>query len=184
MTIKVQGCLCQPSGPDGEGQAEGQARSTRSEPLHVAQLSLVLEVAPVVVQVAASGLDWPAIIASISTGVAAVAGIGGTLWQANHGSKHYDKRAQLNEKRRIYAAFLVDINEVLTAAMKDKVTEGTSGHAEADAKYNESHSKCMSALFELTLIAPKNVTGAAMRALAAMNNLVRTQRHPPMQLQR
>ena len=26
LTIKVQGCLCQPSGPDGEGQARGQAR--------------------------------------------------------------------------------------------------------------------------------------------------------------
>jgi hypothetical protein len=27
------GDLCQPSGPDGEGQVEGQARNTRGEPL-------------------------------------------------------------------------------------------------------------------------------------------------------
>ena len=26
LTIKIQGCLCRPSGPDGEGQAEDQAR--------------------------------------------------------------------------------------------------------------------------------------------------------------
>jgi hypothetical protein len=34
------GDLCQPSGPDGEGQARGQARSTRGEPLqHLAKIA-------------------------------------------------------------------------------------------------------------------------------------------------
>jgi hypothetical protein len=33
LTIKIQGCLCRPSGPDGERQATGQARWARGEPL-------------------------------------------------------------------------------------------------------------------------------------------------------
>ena len=32
------GDLCQPSGPDGEGQAEGQARNSRGEPRKIKQL--------------------------------------------------------------------------------------------------------------------------------------------------
>lgn len=128
----------------------------------------MLEVAPVVIQVAASGPDWPAIVASISTGVAAVAGIGAALWQANHNWDHDDKRAKLSEKRRIYAAFLLTLNEVLRAAMEQKVTKGGRGSSEAQIKYNEAHSRCRSALFELTLIAPAGVRDAAIYALSAM----------------
>lgn len=64
-----------------------------------------------------SNVDWPAIIASISTGIAAVAGIAGTIWQASRNWNHDDRLAKLNEKRRIYASCLTVFNTGLQAAI-------------------------------------------------------------------
>jgi hypothetical protein len=56
-----------------------------------------------VVQVVASGTDWPAIVASIATGVVGLAGIIATYLQGNRASRAEDRRAEIAEKRRIYA---------------------------------------------------------------------------------
>ena len=57
----------------------------------------MLETAPIIIQTF-GGTDWPAVTASISSGVAAVAAIGATLWQAKRGS---DVQLQMAREQRI-----------------------------------------------------------------------------------
>lgn len=45
-----------------------------------------------------SGVDWPAIVASLSAGLAALAGIGGTVWLAKRGS---DVQLRIAREQRI-----------------------------------------------------------------------------------
>ncbi len=75
----------------------------------------MLESAPTVV--INSAVDWPAVVAGISAGVAALAGIGATLWQASRTWGHEDKRAKIAEKRRIYAACLTTLSAGLRASV-------------------------------------------------------------------
>lgn len=66
-------------------------------------LSMLESVPTVVIN---SAVDWPAVVAGISAGVAALAGIGATLWQASRTWGREDKRAHDAEKRRIYARLI------------------------------------------------------------------------------
>jgi hypothetical protein len=83
------------------------------------RLIAVLMVAPTII--IESGTDWPAIIASISTGVAAVAGIFGTVWQSRRGWNRDDKRVRLADKRSIYADCLTTFNAAARAATSEHV---------------------------------------------------------------
>lgn len=86
-----------------------------TEPSTFDKLAVMLSAMPAVI--IESGTDWPAIIASISTGVAAVAGIAGTIWQASRNWNHDDKRTRLAEKRRTYASCLTTFNTGIQAAI-------------------------------------------------------------------
>ena len=46
------------------------------------------------IQIVTAGTDWPAIVSAIVTGAAAIAGIGGTAWQAARG-----RQASLADRR-------------------------------------------------------------------------------------
>jgi hypothetical protein len=111
-----------------------------------------------------SGVDWPAIAASISTGVAAVAGIGGTIWVAVRSWHRDDERAKTTEKRRLYAACLTALNDCLAARVRsDTYQDDTAGEAYGTAVVDASN-----AVWELQLIAPKTVGRLASDALFAL----------------
>ena len=80
------------------GKSAAQADIFRSYLVkQVRREAIMLETVPIIIQTI-GGTDWPAITASISTGVAAVAGIGATLWQARRGS---DVQLQIAREQRI-----------------------------------------------------------------------------------
>jgi hypothetical protein len=118
----------------------------------------VLNVAPVLVQVEGSGVDWPAVVASIATGVAAVAGIAGTLWQASRNWSHEDKKAKIAEKRRVYANCLAAFNAGLDSEMVVKMNkQSNSVTVDEINKSTAAIGAYRRAFFELQLIAPQNV---------------------------
>lgn len=113
----------------------------------------MLSAAPTVI--IESNTNWPAIIASISAGVAAVAGIAGTLWQANRNWKHDDDRAKVAEKRRIYASCIATLSKGMQAAIFRSTHPGDT---KASREYNNALIDCLTAVSELALIAPAKVT--------------------------
>jgi hypothetical protein len=128
----------------------------RGEPPQMAQLVIVLDSAPVIV--VASGVDWPAIVASISTGVAAVAGIAAALWQASRNWHHEDQRTKIGEKRRIYANCLAVLETATQAAIfRDAYKGRDPRNATAKREYNDALAACLNAVSELALISPKEV---------------------------
>jgi len=129
----------------------------------------MLNTASIVVQVEDSGVDWPAIIASISAGVAAVAGIGGTLWQARRTWSHDDERAKIAEKRRIYANSLATFNTAWGAAIRMVANKGHPAEANTTREYDIALAAGITALTELVLIAPHNVAELAGQMLTHIN---------------
>lgn len=114
----------------------------------------MLSVTPTVI--VESGTDWAAIIASISTGIAAIAGIGGTIWLASRNWSHDENRVRIAEKRRIYANFITIYNDGMRAAISMNTHMDVQNElATAIVRdYNIALSTCMTAMAELTLIAP------------------------------
>lgn len=142
------------------------------------------EIAPTVVHVVTSGVDWPAVTASIATGVAIVAGTFGTIWQSRRAdraaasnlqvtidSERY--RARIAEKRRIYAAYLGSLISVAgeirnfescgpEMSEEDRLANRTGVvHADAHA---------MDVMCELTLIAPPDLARKATLAGQNVSN--------------
>jgi hypothetical protein len=137
----------------------------------------MLTVVPAIVHVVTSGTDWPAIAASISTGVAAVAGIGGTILGARIAGKSQlsglnlsisaeDERAKITEKRRIYAQCHAAFNNMVTAVVAVRtymVKEITERQIPAADHQTVVASEMYVALSELKLIASTEVAEAAER---------------------
>lgn len=137
-----------------------------------------------------SGTNWAAIIASISTGVAAVAGISGTIWQASRNWNHDDERAKVSEKRRVYASCLTAFNAAVHATIlrqaqrerAEKVTgrakevvedgkraieEGQHFHGLGQELINEIHS-----VVEKTTVRENEQADALQASMAALNELM------------
>jgi hypothetical protein len=137
-------------------------------------ISAMLTVVPTIVHVV-NGTDWPAIVASISTGVAAVAGIGGTILGARMAGKSQlsslnlsisaeNERARVSEKRRIYAQCHAAFNNMVpavVAARAYKVEGITERQISAADRVTVVAGEMYVALSELKLIAPTEVAEAA-----------------------
>jgi hypothetical protein len=128
----------------------------------------MIDVAPTVVVV--SGIDWPAIVASISTGVAAVVGIGGTLWLASRGWKQENKRAKVAEKRRVYASCLAALNRGIQTAVYREILRDSSEGSNAVLEHDAALLACLTTVSELTLIAPSDVGRLGGKALVELNH--------------
>jgi hypothetical protein len=120
--------------------------------------------------VVVSGTDWAAIVASISTGVAAVAGIGGTLWQASRNWNQEDKRAKAAEKRRVYAACLAAFNTGIQTAVYREAFRGSSEGSSAVREHDAALLACLTLVSELTLIAPSNIGRLGGKMLVELNH--------------
>jgi hypothetical protein len=110
-------------------------------------------------------VDWPAIVASISTGVAAIAGIGGTLWLANRNWRHDDERSKVEVKRQIYSSSVAMLHTAVNAAAHKIDLRDTPESSTAERGYNAAIHSAINASFELLLIAPGNVSSAGTTAL-------------------
>jgi hypothetical protein len=76
----------------------------------------VTDLASPVVQVVTSGTDWPAIVAAISGGVVALAGIIFAWRQSKMTITADDQRAVLADKRQIYSKYQATLDDVFTVA--------------------------------------------------------------------
>lgn len=119
-----------------------------------------------------SSTNWPAIVASISTGVAAVAGIGGTLWQASRNWSHDDKKARVADKRRIYVSCLSIFGNCMRAQVSYLVNKGSNDEHAANKthEYNDALVACLAAFYELTLVAPNDVIQLSGKVFNDLNN--------------
>jgi hypothetical protein len=116
-----------------------------------------------VVQVVSTGTDWPAIVAAISTGVVGLAGIGGTLWSGKRSITAEDRRAQLAEKRRIYAAY--------RAALNDFVVSSSNHNTESDrSHYSDVRATFFNTTAEVVLIAPANIRDRTLEVGRELSN--------------
>ena len=129
----------------------------------------VNQVLPPVIDVVTKGTDWPAIIAAIVTGVAAVLGIGGTAWQAKRGREAAsgdlqagigaaDKRALQAEKLRVYSQFHGTLDEVVVRAVRSDAR--TTGKADL----NNALTAMYRATAAVRLIAPERLGQAVRKA--------------------
>jgi hypothetical protein len=126
----------------------------------------MLESAPTFV--IATGVDWAAIVASISTGVAALAGIGATLWAATRGWHREDQRARNVEKRRVYATCLASLGACLIAMTRQMGLKDSPELIQAQREYELAARAAVQATTELTLIAPNEIAGIAAAALNSL----------------
>jgi hypothetical protein len=111
------------------------------------------------VEVVTTGTDWPAIVAAIVTGLAAIIGIAGTAWQAARGRRAAaadlktsidaaaknlrlsitteDRRAHVAEKRRVYTEFLRSISVSFAKAKAEgQAKSGPEDTPEAKLRHN------------------------------------------------
>jgi hypothetical protein len=126
----------------------------------------MLDVVPTIV--INSGVDWPGIAASISTGLAALAGIGGTVWVAVHGWHRDDSRAMRGEKRKIYTRCLAALQECTLAAIDEVIWKDTRRADEFWAIHKAAITVCVSAVAELQLVAPVLVGRLGYMALTKL----------------
>jgi predicted S18 family serine protease len=152
----------------------------------------MIDIASPVIEVATSGLDWPAIAAGIGTGVVGVAGIIGTFWQGKRGREAASqdlrnsiessaqnlattieadkKRAHIAEKRRIYAQFMATLTNLIFIAHEAAIGEvGSTEEALRERRASlqrliDIYPSMWIAFTELMLIASKEVGEAADRA--------------------
>ena len=129
-----------------------------------------------------SAVDWGTVIAAGITGVVGVAGIGGTLLSARMTSKSdaenlrmsiaaEDKRAQLAEKRRIYANCLARLTDGFYAATIVKTYTGKNTDAEyktAVQECNRARVEATHTLHEVRLIGPGHVGNLASNAVRSL----------------
>jgi hypothetical protein len=87
----------------------------------------MLSVSTTVIDVVNSGVDWPAVVASISTGVAALAGIGGAVWQSQRGWNREEAWDKVAEKRRIYASCITALTTYLAAKAEKRTISECGG---------------------------------------------------------
>jgi hypothetical protein len=133
----------------------------------------VLNASPIVVQVAAGGVDWPAVAASIATGVAAVAGIAGSLFLAGRNWSHDDKKDVIAEKRRVYANFLAIFNEAFNLlVIVHSNSQNNSVDLDAINKATVAIANSRKAFYELFLIVPQNVETLGSKAMNELVNYV------------
>jgi hypothetical protein len=128
----------------------------------------MLSVAPTVI--IENGTDWPAIIASISAGVAAVAGISATLWQASRNWRHDDTQRKVAEKRQLYANFMGTFNACISAAMARENAKGLVQKADTAIEWNKANTNCNIARNELVLVAPVNIGNLSAKLLTTANH--------------
>jgi hypothetical protein len=111
-----------------------------------------------------SGVDWGAVATGISAGVAALAGIGGTIWVATRNWNREDERAKIAEKRRMYAACL----GALANGSRARQSVETSDNPDRREAFALAANTAANAVWELELIAPKAVGRLATDVLVAM----------------
>lgn len=128
----------------------------------------MLEVVPTVV--INSAVDWPAVVAGISAGVAALAGIGGTIWVATRGWSREEKRARIAEKRKIYANCLTALSTGFSASIHREAFRDLPEGVQAAHEFDLTVLTAVNAVSELTLIAPDNVARIAGVALVTLYN--------------
>jgi hypothetical protein len=132
----------------------------------------MLRVTPTVIQVVTSGVDWPAIVAGISAGVAAVAGIGATFWQAKRGWGHEDKNVRIAEKRRVYVRCLTAYSAVWQAVLYNISFKGTEQGKEAFQELRHAVKESSNVFSELQLIASSDVSFAGNAMQARVSQLI------------
>lgn len=76
-----------------------------------------------VIQVVTSGTDWPAIVAAITGAVVGLAGIVATFLSGKRRINAENERARLAEKKRIYAACLNALNDLVVAVADWKLSK-------------------------------------------------------------
>lgn len=127
----------------------------------------MLDAASPVIQVVTTGTDWPAIAAVISTGIVGLVGIGGTIWQAKRNWSKEDYRAKVAEKRRIYVACLTAYNTAYDARI---YLETHSSSQKAFDEYRSATQTCLTAVYELLLVAPSDIRNLGHEILASLVN--------------
>jgi hypothetical protein len=134
--------------------------------------------------VTSSGTDWSAVVAPLVTGVVGLAGIIGTAWQGKRGREIQSKnlqdsmaaaadnlrltiaaenrRAELAEKRRVYAAHLAACTEVHRAVIKKN--SPLADKEAANLEYGKAVADVVAATAVVSLIAPSRVSDLAESA--------------------
>jgi hypothetical protein len=116
-------------------------------------------------------MDWASVVSVAITGVVGIAGVAGTIGAARIASKSATKdlklsisaendRANKGEKRRIYAAFQVSVENMLRARVNEASTYGPE-KPQAKAELDKAHSQMYLTFNEVWLIAPESVTSPA-----------------------
>jgi hypothetical protein len=140
------------------------------------------------IQVVATGTDWPAIVAAITTGVVGLAGIGGTLWQGKRsreaqaadlkesldsqaenlkaGINAENERARHADKRNVYASSLAAFNETMSSAVNYRVARQHASNEEELRHMRDRQDDAQTAMFEslqvVMLIATQEVCERAI----------------------
>lgn len=117
-------------------------------------------------------MSWDAIVPNLITGVVGVAGIAGSILAAHQARKSAaenlrtgisaeDRRAKVAEKRRIYAACLTALNNMMTAQADYGVDiANAKSKAERRVAYSELvpvRNSLLNAVSELELVAPETL---------------------------
>lgn len=137
------------------------------------------------VEAVASGTDWSAITASITTGLVGLAGIFMTYRQGKRAQEAESKnlmtsiaaenaRACLTEKRRIYARCLALFDDLGQACMTYRLAKGENcAQATRDAiteEYTMGCRKASNAREELRLLASRDIYDLASKLMDAVMN--------------
>ncbi len=125
-------------------------------------------------------MDWAAVTAAIMTGVAAVAGVIGTGWQASRARQAEAanqrisiqaerEHAELADKRRIYAHCLAAVNAAIKACIDAGEYQSRTPSARAlEDRYNAKLAMT-DAISEVQLIGPASVVVHAGNAQAVVS---------------
>jgi hypothetical protein len=124
----------------------------------------MIEVAPITVHVVNNGLDWASIAASISTGAAAVAGIGATLWATGRAKKNEERHARLADKRRIYSEYLSALSAARNADRYLRKLADPGDLIAAEQKLLNAKIDCTQAFMLLSLIATEDIISSGVAA--------------------
>jgi hypothetical protein len=122
------------------------------------------------VDVVTAGVDWPAVAASISTGVAAVAGISATLWVATRSWNRDERRAKEGVQRGVYRACLAALQSHVLARINYLGAVDTDEEQAQDNAAAASWLAAWTAVTEAGLIAPGTVYDLARTALRAITD--------------
>jgi hypothetical protein len=144
------------------------------------------------IQIVTVGTDWPAIVSAVVTGTAAIAGIGGTAWQAARGRQASledrqsasddlkrsldqtatnlrisnaaeEQRAIQAEKIRIYSAFQGAVDAVIAVAGQSEQQAG---------EFSQARLAMLKATAEVALVAPKKIGDLADKVARSVNSSI------------